>query len=99
MLFRSVIADRYRSLEFEKEDGEAVTGMIVKENDETVTIQSGPSDALIQAVKKSDLKSRRLQAASLMPLGLLNALTKEQILDLMAFVEAGGKVPPHSHPP
>jgi hypothetical protein len=33
-----------------------------------------------------------------MPLGLLNLLTKEQILDLLAYVESGGNVPAHAHP-
>ena len=93
-----VIADRYRNFEFELKDGETVSGMIVKEDNETVTIQSGPSDALIQSLKKSELKARRPQNSSLMPLGLLNALTKDQIFDVLAYVESGGKVPAHVHP-
>jgi hypothetical protein len=32
-----------------------------------------------------------------MPLGLLNSLSKEQILDLLAYLESGGAVPPHEH--
>lgn len=92
-----VIADRYRNYEFELKNGDTVTGMIVKEDAESVTAQSGPSDALIQTLKKSDIKSRQPQASSLMPLGLLNSLSKEQIFDLLAYVEAGGKMPAHEH--
>ncbi|MBI3417113.1 MAG: c-type cytochrome [Verrucomicrobia bacterium] len=92
-----VIVDRYRNFEFELKNGDTVTGMIVKEDAEVVTAQSGASDALIQVLKKSDIKSRQPQASSLMPLGLLNSLSKEQILDLLAYIEAGGKIPAHEH--
>lgn len=91
------IADRYRNYVFELNDGDELVGMIVKEEADTVTVQTGPSDTLIQPVKKSNIKKRDPQSSSQMPLGLLNMLTKEQILDLLAFVESGGTVPAHAH--
>jgi putative heme-binding domain-containing protein len=93
-----IIADRYRNYVFELNDGDELVGMIVKEEAETVTLQTGPSDALVQPVKKSNIKQRTPQVSSQMPLGLLNLLTKEQILDLLAYVESGGNVPAHGHP-
>jgi putative heme-binding domain-containing protein len=92
-----VIADRYKNYVFELNDGEELVGMIVKEDAETVTVQTGPSDTLIQPVKKSNIKKRELQTSSMMPLGLLSLLTKEQILDLLAYIESGGNVPAHHH--
>ena len=62
-----------------------------------MTVQTGPSDALIQQVKKTNLKKRDPQSSSMMPMGLLNMLTKEQILDLLAYIESGGNVPAHAH--
>jgi putative heme-binding domain-containing protein len=85
-----VIADRYRNYQFELKNGEEFLGMIVKEDADTVTIQLGPSDALIQTHPKAAIKKRELQTSSLMPIGLLNLLTNEQILDLLAYLEAGG---------
>jgi hypothetical protein len=32
-----------------------------------------------------------------MPSGLLNQLSSEEILDLLAFVKSGGNVPAHEH--
>ncbi len=87
-----VIADRYRNYQFELKDGDEFPGMIMKEEGETLTVHTGPSDALIRSVKKSDIKKRELQNSSLMPLGLLNLLTKDQILDLLAYLEAAGDV-------
>jgi putative heme-binding domain-containing protein len=91
------IADRYRNFQFETKDGEELLGLIVKEDADTLTIQTGPSDTLIQTLKKSDLKKREPQGSSLMPLGLLSTLTRDQILDLLAYVESGGNAPGHVH--
>ena len=91
------IADRYRNFVFELNDGDELVGMIVKEDADTVTVQTGPSDTLIQPVKKSNIKKRDPQNSSLMPLGLVYMLTKEQILDLLAFIESGGNLPAHAH--
>ncbi|MDB6037426.1 MAG: hypothetical protein JWM99_1267 [Verrucomicrobiales bacterium] len=92
-----VISNRYRTIEFEMKDGEPVLGMIIKEDPQTVTIQTGPSDALIQTLKSPDIKSRQPQKSSVMPVGLLNTLSKDQIFDLLAYLEAGGKIEPHDH--
>ncbi|GAA5133441.1 hypothetical protein GCM10023213_03270 [Prosthecobacter algae] len=42
-------------------------------------------------IGKSLIRSRTQAEASPMPAGLLNALRLEQILDLLDFMEAGGK--------
>ena len=77
--------------------GDSVTGMIVKEDADNVTVQTGPSDALIQKVKISEIRERQAQTSSMMPMGLLSSLSKEQILDLLAYLEAGGHPQPHAH--
>lgn len=92
-----VISNRYQNVQFNFKDGEDTTGIIIKEDADTVTIQTGPSTALIQTLKKSDIKDRRPRASSPMPIGLLNALSKEEILDLLAWLEAGGNPPQHQH--
>ncbi len=92
-----VIADRYRIYQFELQNGDELSGMIVKEDTDTATIQTGPSDALIQTLKKPEIKERKPQSSSMMPVGLLNALTKEQIFDLLAYLESGGDLSAHQH--
>ena len=47
-----------------------------------MTVQTGPSEGLIQTLRKSDIKSQQPKPSSPMPLGLLNTLAKEEILDL-----------------
>ena len=93
------IDERYRNYQFELKNGDEVFGMIVKEDVDSVTIQTGPSDALVQTLKKSELKERQPQKSSLMPIGLLNTLSKEQIFDLLAYLESGGDNRAHTHQP
>jgi putative heme-binding domain-containing protein len=92
-----IVDDRYRNFEFELSGGDSVTGLVLKEDDQNVTIQTGPADSLIQTLKKTEIQQRKPQLSSPMPLGLLNALSKDQILDLLAFLEAKGEVPVHYH--
>jgi putative heme-binding domain-containing protein len=92
-----VIEERYRNFDFDLKGNDPVTGMILKEDAESVTIQTGPADSLIQTLKKSEIQERHPKNSSPMPLGLLNALSKEQILDLLAYVEAKGEVGGHGH--
>lgn len=91
------IADRYSNYVFELNDGDELVGMVVSEDPEVVRVQTGPSAALIQPVKKSDIKKRTPQGSSQMPLGLLNLLTKEQVLDLLAYIESSGNLVGHQH--
>ena len=92
-----VIEERYRNFEFELKNGDSVSGLLIKEDAEQVTIQAGASDALIQKLRKLDVKERKPQASSLMPAGLLNQSSKEQILDLLEFVLSGGKAESVGH--
>ena len=41
-------------------------------------------------VAKADIEDRAESNTSLMPHGLLNTLTKQEILDLLAYLESGG---------
>jgi putative heme-binding domain-containing protein len=91
------ITNRYRNYEFELKDGESLFGMIVNEDGNSWTVQTGPSDTLIQTLKKSDVANQRPQNSSLMPLALLNTLSKEEILDLLAYLEAGANSAAHNH--
>lgn len=92
-----VISNQYRAFQFELQNGDEVSGMIVKEESEALTVQSGASTSLIQTFKKSDIKSQQPQRSSLMPSGLLNQLSSEEILDLLAFLKSGGSMPAHEH--
>ncbi len=92
-----VISNRYRSYQMELRDGETVTGMIMKEDTQNITLQTGPLDALVQVVSRSEIKSQKPQVSSPMPIGLLNTLSKEEIFDLMVWLELGSNAIVHEH--
>jgi putative heme-binding domain-containing protein len=94
-----VVSNRYRNFQFEMKNGDELLGMVLKEDPESLTVQTGPADALIQALNKSDIKTQQPQNSSPMPLGLLNLLSKEEIFDLLAYLESGGKLQAHTHQP
>ena len=94
-----VISNRYRNFEFDLKNDEPILGLILKEDAESMTVQTGPSEGLVQTLKKSDIKARQPKPSSPMPLGLLNTLTKEEILDLLAWLESGSHPAPHEHHP
>ncbi len=84
------IEEKYRNVTLELGDENSLSGIILAEDKGSVTIQTGPTAAQVQKLAKSAIKSRRPSPLSIMPAGLLNALDKEQILDLLAYLLAGG---------
>jgi hypothetical protein len=44
----------------------------------------------IVPVKRSEVEESQVSKTSMMPEGLLDTLTKEEILDLMAYLKSGG---------
>lgn len=83
------IEPRFRPYEFTVGNDDPFTGFLLKEEGDTLTVQTGPGETMVKKFAKKDIKSRA-QSSSIMPPGLLNLLNKEQILDLLAFLQAGG---------
>jgi putative heme-binding domain-containing protein len=85
-----VIAEIYMNTIFTLNDGNVMVGRVMQETDKTVLIAQNPFVALTTPINKSDIKSRELSKVSPMPTGLLNTFTKEEILDLLAYLESMG---------
>jgi putative heme-binding domain-containing protein len=85
------IEEKYRKFMFEMNTGKYVSGNIVSEDKKAVTVQTGPTADQQRVLPKSSIESRRPSPISIMPVGILNTLDKEQILDLLAYLLANGK--------
>lgn len=74
-----------------KMDGTQIIGTIVNLNNDNVTINTDPSDPG-QGIELNRATVKSIEPAnfSLMPPGLLNILTKDEIFDLLAYVLSGG---------
>jgi len=72
-------------------DGEDVIGRIIDEDRGKVVVVTDPLKQTQREIQKSDVKERQASKLSPMPEGLVSILTKEEILDLLAYMESGGK--------
>jgi putative heme-binding domain-containing protein len=85
------INEKYQAYVFETESGKVLTGLVVEETPEAVKVLENPlvkSQPVV--LKKSDIAERRKSPTSIMPRGLLDTLTREEVLDLVAYIAARG---------
>ncbi len=85
-----VIDDKFRHVTFTLKSGANVVGAIERENEEAVTLRTSPLVPQTTTLQQSDVARREPSPVSPMPPGLLNVLTQNQILDLLAYLESGG---------
>lgn len=85
------IAEKYQSNTFILDSGKVVTGMVVEENAKQVRVLIDPlARAAPLVIDKDSIDERVKSPLSIMPKGLLNKLTEEEILDLVAYIFAKG---------
>ncbi|NCX98827.1 MAG: hypothetical protein EBX35_09695, partial [Planctomycetia bacterium] len=70
-------------------DGRVLGGVIVGENEATITVQT-PQER--QTIPRADVESREASALSLMPDGLLQPLGEQEIVDLVAYLRGDSQV-------
>lgn len=85
------IEEKYQSQVIVTSSGSLYTGVILEENDKQVKLLVDPlakGEPLV--IEKDDIEDRKKSPTSIMPAGLLNRLTKPEIMDLLAYVMAKG---------
>ncbi len=87
-----VLSDQHASVILQLESGKIVTGREVGGDEKTLKLVVDPErlDQVVE-IQKSDIVARKKSPVSLMPLGMLNTLEAQEILDLMAYVSAAGQ--------
>ena len=85
-----MIDDKFRTTTFTLKSGASIAGTIERENEESVGLRLSPLAPTVTTIQQSDVRSREPSLVSPMPPGLLNVLTQNQILDLLAYLESGG---------
>jgi putative heme-binding domain-containing protein len=87
-----VVAEVYRPVTVTLHSGAIFDGRIVSEDAKSIALAINPVDPdQRRRIAKSDIATQRVSEVSPMPAGLLNTLTREEILDLLARIEAGEK--------
>jgi len=91
LLPSKVVSDQYKNTIVSTKDGDDVIGRIVEETDQKLVVMTDPIKMTKVYVLKKDVLSRRLSKVSPMPEGLANYMTQDEIFDLIAYLESGGK--------
>ena len=85
------INEKFQTYAILTKDGKVITGLILEENaDELKIIENPLAKAEPTIIKIEDIESRTKSKTSIMPKGLLDKLTRDEILDLVAYVTARG---------
>jgi putative heme-binding domain-containing protein len=90
------INEKFQSYSFETDSGRIVTGLVVEETPAAIKVIENPlAKAEPTVLKPAEIVARQKSPASIMPKGLLDKLSREEILDLIAYVIAQGNA---NHP-
>ena len=85
------INEKYQTNVIELGSGKVVTGLVVEETPDVIKLVENPlvkADPIV--IKRGDIVERTKSKVSIMPKGLLDKLTRDEILDLVAYVNARG---------
>jgi putative heme-binding domain-containing protein len=86
-----VISDQYPTEQIQTKDGGLVVGrVIVEENGKLFVMTSALAPDALTPVDESAVKSRAPYPVSMMPPGLINSLNKDELLDLLAYIQTAG---------
>jgi putative heme-binding domain-containing protein len=86
-----VISDQYVNEVVNTKLGKTVVGRLVDETPEKIVIQPDPLSPDRVEIKKTDIEERAPSKISPMPEHLVDVLTAEEILDLIAYLESAGR--------
>lgn len=86
-----VISEQYQSTIVYLKDGDAIDGLLLEENDKRLMLQVNPLKPEKREIPKAEIDMRKPSKLSAMPPDLVNILTADEIMDLIAYLESGGK--------
>jgi putative heme-binding domain-containing protein len=84
------ISDQYRNLDYRLRDRRTVTGRVAADLGDVLEIRTVLLSDVRERVKKADVAEIEPSIVSPMPSGLFDALSEGELLDLLAFLRAGG---------
>jgi putative heme-binding domain-containing protein len=85
------IDDKFRTRILLLSSGSTVSGMVTFEDDQIIKLVENPmvkTDEVV--IDKADIEDSNVSQVSIMPKGLLDTLTADEVLDLIAYIQAKG---------
>lgn len=81
------IREGFRTFQALTTDGRVVTGFAVDDNEEIVTLREASGQSI--TLSKDEIDEYKATAKSIMPDGLLDKLSEEQVRDLFSYLQSG----------
>ena len=85
-----VLSEQYQNSVYTLKNGDEVVGRVASALPDRVTVTVNPIAGTTVTLTKEQIAKRSVSKVSPMPEGLIDILTREEILDLVAFMESGG---------
>jgi putative heme-binding domain-containing protein len=86
-----VVSDQYEANIFVLNSGKQVVGRVVNlSNDTLMVCENMLEPGKLTNVARGDIEETLVSKTSMMPNGLINTLNKDEILDLIAYLQSGG---------
>ena len=83
--------DQFAATEFFLHDGGSVVGRLMNQDADNYYVSQNPfAPQTLKTDPKKDVARTRLSETSIMPPGLINRLSGEELDDLLAYLKAGG---------
>ncbi len=80
------IPDAYRMVQIVTTDGRAINGVLAEEDAVRIVLKTAEQPRVV--IPKEDVETRRLSPKSMMPEGQLDQLKKQQVLDLIRYLQS-----------
>jgi putative heme-binding domain-containing protein len=84
-----VINEQYQNTTVVLKNGDTLSGRVVRDNAEEFVLETDPLSGTRERLRRAEIDQLAPAKLSPMPEGLVNALSREEILDLLAYLEAG----------
>lgn len=85
-----VVSDQYINHVIYTEDGRVVTGRVIEDDGKVLKVRTDPFAEKLTEISKAKVEESIPSKTSEMPQGLINVLTKEEVLDLIAYLRSAG---------
>ncbi|HBJ38819.1 MAG TPA: L-sorbosone dehydrogenase [Planctomycetaceae bacterium] len=86
------ISDQYGATQFLTDDGQVVVGRVINMNGKNLSVLTNMLDpSSLTSLNRDNIEEARPAKTSMMPSGLLDTFTKEEIIQLMTYLRAGGQ--------
>ena len=86
----AAVSDQWRDTAITLKDGSMVVGRIIASDKESLTISTNPLGPDRERVERAEITNSEQITTSSMPQGMLDTRTRQEILDLLGYLETAG---------